>query len=463
MASGERPPERFLPPDPRVEEPYRLTPQLAFRVAMIGFLALAVFAVLFLRLWALQMLAGDKYLARANDNRVRSLRVDAPRGSIVDRNGHVLVSNVAGTRLELWPADLPKRWPAEQRGAALARRRSPASRRAQILAEAEAARRRPAHSRSSCRAACTRIRSSTSRSTRRRSPASSSPGAGCAATRTSRSPPRCSATSARSRRGEYKQLKGQGYFADDSIGQAGVESTYDKYLRGRDGQAQLTVDSQGRPKGQLRPVVQPQPGDNLRLTIDVGLQRAAEKALRFGIQTAHDANEPYADGGAIVALDPNDGSVLAMASYPTYQPSVYVGRPDVTKLAPLLDPKAAAKANYPGLNRAIDASYPPGSTFKPVTALAAMQEHLMTPVRADPVHADVHGVQADVRQLDAADRPGDGPDDRARRVVRHVLLRARQALLHARRRTAAIRCRAGRTASGSASRRASTSSPRRAA
>jgi penicillin-binding protein 2 len=115
LASGDRQPERFLPRDPRVEEPYRLTPQLAFRVAVIGFVALAVFAVLFLRLWALQVLSGDKYLARANDNRVRTLRLDAPRGSILDRNGHVLVSNVAGTRLELWPADLPKRWPAERK------------------------------------------------------------------------------------------------------------------------------------------------------------------------------------------------------------------------------------------------------------------------------------------------------------------------------------------------------------
>ena len=178
--------------------------------------------------------------------------------------------------------------------------------------------------------------------------------------------------------------------------------------------------------------MQPQPGDNLRLTIDLDLQRAAEKALRFGIQTAHDASEPYADGGAIVALDPNDGSVLAMASYPTYQPSVYVGRPDLKKLAPLLDPKAAAKANYPGLNRAIDASYPPGSTFKPVTALAAMQEHLVTPVRADPVHARrSRPYKQIVRQLDAADRHGHESADGARRVVRHVLLRARQALLHA--------------------------------
>ena len=68
------PSRRFLPGDPRVAEPYRLTPQLALRVAVLGFFALALFAVLFLRLWALQVLSGDRYLAQANDNRVRTLR-----------------------------------------------------------------------------------------------------------------------------------------------------------------------------------------------------------------------------------------------------------------------------------------------------------------------------------------------------------------------------------------------------
>ena len=103
---------RFLPGDPRVEEPYRLTPQMALRVAVLGFLALAIFAVLFLRLWALQVLSGDRYLSVANDNRVRTIRLEAQRGPILDRNGRVLVGNVAGTRVELWPADLPKTWAA---------------------------------------------------------------------------------------------------------------------------------------------------------------------------------------------------------------------------------------------------------------------------------------------------------------------------------------------------------------
>src|SRR3954468_22706178 len=84
---------RFLPADPRVEEPYRLTPQMALRVAVLGFVALAAFAVLFLRLWALQVLSGNKYRAEANTNRVRTIPVEAPRGTIVDRKGRVLVRN----------------------------------------------------------------------------------------------------------------------------------------------------------------------------------------------------------------------------------------------------------------------------------------------------------------------------------------------------------------------------------
>ena len=109
------------------------------------------------------------------------------------------------------------------------------------------------------------------------------------------------------------------------------------------------------------------------------VQRAAERAIREGIALAR-ANKQYnVAGGAIIALDPRDGAVRAMASYPTYKPSVYVGRIDPEKLAPLVDDAAAKEANYPGLNRVTQVAYPPGSTWKPVTALAAMQEHLLSP------------------------------------------------------------------------------------
>ncbi len=117
----------------------------------------------------------------------------------------------------------------------------------------------------------------------------------------------------------------------------------------------------------------------MRLTIDVKLQQAAERALRYGIQLARNNENWPANGGAIVAMNPRDGAILALASNPTYKPSVYVGRVDPTKLEPLVDPRVAKERNFPGLNRAVAGLYPPGSTFKPVTALAAMQEHLLTP------------------------------------------------------------------------------------
>ena len=86
---------------------------------------------------------------------------------------------------------------------------------------------------------------------------------------------------------DYKALKKKGYQASDSIGQSGIERTYDTYLRGKDGTAQLTVDSRGRPKTAAVPKQPSTPGETLRLTLDINLQRAAERALTYGINLAH--------------------------------------------------------------------------------------------------------------------------------------------------------------------------------
>ena len=199
MASARAPSRRFLPGDPRVEEPYRLTPQLALRVAILGFLALALFAVLFLRLWALQVLSGDRYLAQANDNRVRTLRLEAPRGPILDRNGRVLVTNVAGHARRAVAGRPAEDVGGAARGAAAARdgdrrarrRRSSRSSRKHgddpltPVVVQRGIKQRPdllplEHQDAVPRRAARRT-------------------ATCASTRTSRSPRRCSATSARSR------------------------------------------------------------------------------------------------------------------------------------------------------------------------------------------------------------------------------------------------------------------------
>ena len=376
MASSEHPGRRFLPGDPRVEEPYRLTPQLALRVAVLGFLALTVFAVLFLRLWALQVLSGDKYLRQANDNRVRTVPIDAQRGLVLDRNGRVLVRNTLGTSIELWPADLPKNRAA--RSAELAHLASITGVRVQ-----EVERRLAEYAGDPLTPVVIRRGIHDDQISYLEEHQLDFPGVRLADSYLRKYPHQSLAAHLLGYVGEITepQLKAKrrdGYKLGDVVGQAGIEATYDRYLRGRDGSAQLTVDSRGRPTSAVEPKVTPRSGNSIRLTLDLGLQRAAEQALRFGIRLAHDNGEWAADGGAIVALDPRDGSVLALASYPTYQPSIYVNR-DKTKLAPLENASVAKKDNYPGLDRALDVSYPPGSTWKPVTALAAMQEHVISP------------------------------------------------------------------------------------
>src|SRR4029077_11894931 len=155
---------------------------------------------------------------------------------------------------------------------------------------------------------------------------------------------------------------------------------FDKYLRGVAGASKLHVDNLSRPFGNVQLTAVPKPGNNVRLTLDVKLQQAAEKALAYGIGLAQGNGEWAARGGAIVALDPRDGSILAMASSPTYKPSVYSGRVTTRALANQgLTQKTGLAKNYPSLNRAMQGTSPTRPRLKPLTALAAMQEHLVSP------------------------------------------------------------------------------------
>ena len=372
----ERRSRRFLPGDPRVEEPYRLTPQMALRVAVLGFVALAIFAILFLRLWALQVLSGNTYLKKANENRVRTLPQDAPRGLILDRSGRVLVRNTLGWSIDLWPSDLPKNRATRQ-----AELEHLASITGVRVKEIE--RRIRDYAGDPLSPVVIRRGIHMDQISYLQEHQLAFPGIRLSQSYLRKYPYQSLGAHLLGYVGEItepqlKQMRTQGYKLGDIIGQAGIESSYDTYLRGTAGSSQLTVDSRGRPTSQIEPKVLPRSGNTLRLTIDIGVQRAAEQALRYGIRVARDNGQWAADGGAIVALDPRDGAVLAMASSPTYKPSVYVGR-DPSKLAPLENAKVAEKDNYPGLDRAMDVGYPPGSTWKPVTALAALQEHVISP------------------------------------------------------------------------------------
>jgi penicillin-binding protein 2 len=365
-------------PQPEPVAPWRST-KLLRRTALLGGLLLVVFAALFLRLWALQVLTGTKYVQQAQQNSFRSVPVPAARGQILDRDGHPLVTNAPQTAVQIWPSDLPKsRYPELSRlsrltgvplreiARGIARQRNDPL--TPVTVRADANERLVAYLAEH---------------------ASDFPGVTTARTFVRHYPYQSLAAQLVGYVGaispeELKTL-GRGYDLNDQIGQAGIESAYDRYLRGVDGTAKRRLDALGRPRSGLQPTQQPTPGHTVRLTLSLSLQKAAEKALQDGIAFAHADGQWAANGGAIVALDPKDGSILAMASSPTYKPSVYAGRVTTKALAAQgLTRATAAAANYPSLDRATMATYPPGSTFKPVTALAAMQEHLVSPYSTLP-------------------------------------------------------------------------------
>ena len=129
-------------------------------------------------------------------------------------------------------------------------------------------------------------------------------------------------------------------------------------------------------------------------------------------------------------IDPHDGSIRALASYPTYRPSLFVGRVRQRALDVAgLTPRTAEAANFPALDRAIDGAYPPGSTFKPVTAIAAMQEHILQPFESLPCTGLVREERPGLQELGSVRERGDDIADGARQVVRHVLLPSRLPLL----------------------------------
>jgi penicillin-binding protein 2 len=364
----------FLPPDPKVEEPYLLTPRMAMRVAILAGFALLAFGVLFLRLWSLQILSPDKYRTAAVENQLRRDSIEAPRGTIVDRYGRVVVRNVSSTAVVVWPASLPKGTGRDTQVRELSKILDIPfwKLRQQIRA----------HQNDPLTPVTLKVAVSPEVMDYLDEHQSEFPGVDLKQTYLRSYPAEELFAQGIGYVGEIsaeqlKHMRDDGYVAGDRIGQSGVESAFDQILRGEDGMAELRVDSLGRPKSELMVTKIPKPGDSIRLTIDIALQRAAEQALQHGIALAHEDGAWAANGGSIVALDPNNGDILAMASYPTFRPSVYTGRLDQKLLKPLLDADVARRANYPGLNRGTAAIYPPGSTFKPVTALAALQEHLV--------------------------------------------------------------------------------------
>ncbi len=330
------------------------------RIAVISALLIAIFAVIVLRLWYLQVLSGDHYRALANDNRVREIRVPAPRGEILDRHGKVLVGNRTVMTLVIRPSELPR---------SRAKRRHELADLGLLVGLSPAQVRRKIRETPQYAGYPIALRQGLGR--RRifylRENQDHFPGVSVERTYTSSYKHGSLAAHALGIVGQVSpaQLKEPRYRRlepGDIVGQSGVEYEYDRFLRGIPGQRTIQVDALGQPKGQLASTPG-SAGDNLRLTLDSGLQATGEAALRsFGLP------------GAFVAMNVRTGAVLAIGSYPTYGPAFYT-KPHTRAEFESFENRADA----PLLDRADQGGYPTGSAFKPITATAALEDGLIEP------------------------------------------------------------------------------------
>jgi penicillin-binding protein 2 len=338
--------------------------RLSLRVAVVGGVAVVLFAVLFFRLWNLQVLSGDEYLAEAKNNRTREYKVIAPRGDILDRNGEVLVDNRTSLALQLNTQKLPED-PAEER-AELARLGELAHmtlhkvRRAikegeEVAAGAPVTLRRDVgfeliayieeNQREFSGVSVQRVFV-------RHYPN------GSLAAHVLGSVGEIDGEELKEAR--FKQLE-----PGDEIGKAGVEDAYDTYLRGDPGLTRIQVNALGQPTpgGELDST-SPTPGDSLKLTIDGKVQSAGEAGLAArGLP------------GGFISMNIDTGQILAMGSNPTFDPTVLTEDMTQAQVNELFrDPVLA-----PLVNRATEGAYPTGSIFKIITALAALENGRITP------------------------------------------------------------------------------------
>jgi penicillin-binding protein 2 len=167
--------------------------------------------------------------------------------------------------------------------------------------------------------------------------------------------------------GELKDLAAAGYLRDDAIGRDGVEASYERELRGTYGSELLERDAAGRPVKVLERLSDPVPGKNLMLTIDARMQRIATETLKWGLDAAGVAQ------GVTIVMNPQTGEILAMVSLPTYDNDKFAAGISARDYAAYLN-----DATRPLRNHAIADIYPPGSTFKLVTGLAALDEGVTT-------------------------------------------------------------------------------------
>lgn len=354
------------------------------RLFVLRVLVVTLLATLFGRLWFLQVYAGDHYDRAASANRIREVVEPAPRGEVYDARGVALVRNRTALVVSVSRSTLLRQ--SDDGKAVLDRLAAVIGRPAEVLAkqitpcgptvEPPCWRGSPYQPvpvqeyDASDRDGVLRVlkieehREDFPGVTAEFAAVRDYPGGQLAAHLLGYLGPISPA--------ETGELEYAGLQPTALVGRAGVEATYDKALRGVDGGSQLLVDHVGTvtgTQGQTAPV----PGDKLVLSIDSKVQQVAEDALRGAIDKARTSRSRagdllQADSGSIVVMEAKTGRVVAMASYPSYDPSVFVGGASSTEYAELVDQARGA----PLIFRAIQGAYAPASTFKVISAAAAV-------------------------------------------------------------------------------------------
>lgn len=337
----------------------------ARRLRILALLVVAVFGLLILRLAWMQLFQGGQYKKIAEDNRLRRQYTQAPRGTMYDRNGAVVVSNRPSFAVSVIPAEysnpqgvtpflakLSGLTPAEVEAMLTAGREKPYTP-VRIILDADAA-------------TLTKIEERKA----------TLPGViieaipvrhyiyGKLAAHLFGFVGRISAE-------EYAERSAAGYNPSDLIGKDGLELVWEEVLRGVDGGREVEVNARGEEVG-VAGEKAAIPGGGLVLTLDANLQKAAEDILEAQIAVSRSIGEP-AKGGGVVVLDVRTGAVLVLASSPAFDPNVFVRGITAKDWNALINNPLS-----PLTNRVIQNAYPPGSVFKIVTAAAALDRGLVT-------------------------------------------------------------------------------------
>src|SRR4051795_4120548 len=383
-----------------------LPAQFALRVAVLSGIALVMFSIIFFRLWYLQVLSSDSYLKEAQNNQVRDITVQAPRGEILDRNGQVLVDNRTALALQILPTELPrKRDKQHQEFARLSHVIGmPVDEiEKQIKTQTKDLPSNPVTLKRDVKYDLVYYLRENQDTypgvTVQRVYVRNYPDGNLGAqiygyVREVTGP-------------QLKEARYQGLAPGDQVGQSGIENTYDNVLRGANGTTRVQVDAAGNPTGRVLSDTPPKPGDNLVLSLDRPVQQAGESAINS-----------FSTPGAFVAMNVRNGEILGLGSSPTFNPAVFSKPviPTSTYLS-LIDPDNGA----PLSDRAIQGLYPTGSTFKPITAIAALESGARTPSttvvgagHGGRRHGPADPVDSDRRRWLLQPRPGHSAADQCR-------------------------------------------------